>query len=55
MHEEAKKLVETLNEEKDLWWCPRCKEFTYCPRGSCEAEVIGKIVTKAIIGEFTND
>ena len=36
-------------EEKPLFWCPRCKEFKTCPRGSCEAVEVGVIQTKYII------
>lgn len=28
---------------KNLFYCTRCKEFKYCPRGSCESESIGLI------------
>ena len=41
-------------EEKPLFWCPRCKEFTTCPRGSCEAEKVGIIKTEYIIN-INND
>jgi len=42
-------------KETDLIWCPRCQEFKCCPRGSCEAEVVGKIRTEYIIGEFVEE
>jgi len=49
---DKEEIVKELNKEEDLFWCPRCEEFKYCPRGSCEAKLVGKIVTTAIIGEF---
>ena len=38
----------------DLYYCPRCdinsqsKEWCPCPRGSCEAEIIGEVKTTTI-------
>lgn len=41
----------TKVEEKDLYYCPRCKSDSLdnknvpCPRGSCEARIDGTVTT----------
>lgn len=42
----------TKTETEDLWYCERCKISTFtegrmcpCPRGSCDAKIIGTVTT----------
>lgn len=43
-------MLETVTEE-EYWECSRCKnnsvdeQWCPCPRGSCEAECVGKVIT----------
>lgn len=47
-----KKTITTKKKEEEYWKCNRCRitsetkdRMCPCPRGGCEANVIGKIVT----------
>ena len=52
-----------LHKEEKLWACPRCKTnditdgSSGCPRGGCEAKVIGRVVTgyELLPGESLED
>lgn len=43
--------MKTKTKEVDYWTCDRCEinslgeQMCPCPRGSCEAEVTGKVIT----------
>ena len=47
----AKTKPSTKTKKEDLYYCNRCKidstgkQMCPCPRGSCEAEIIGKVIT----------
>jgi len=49
-------------KQRDLWECPRCKnssldedECCPCPRGSCEAEITGLVITTVKIIRYDKE
>lgn len=47
-----RKTITTKNKEEEYWKCNRCRitsetkdRMCPCPRGGCEARLVGKIVT----------
>ena len=48
-------MIKEEQESRPYWYCSRCKidntgeRMCPCPRGSCDAEVVGRITTTTVI------